>query len=91
MTLEEYLAFERASETKHEFLSGEVFAMSGASRAHGLIRFNLARRIGEQLDRKPCEMFAGDMRVRVNPTWIFTFPTPESDERSVRSNPCVSA
>ena len=32
LTPEEYLAIERQSETKHEYFSGEVFAMVGASR-----------------------------------------------------------
>jgi hypothetical protein len=30
MTAEEYLTLERQSEEKHEFLDGEMFAMSGA-------------------------------------------------------------
>jgi uncharacterized protein len=34
MTYEEYLAFERASETKHEYVNGEVFAMAGGTREH---------------------------------------------------------
>ncbi len=31
---EEYLAFERASEVKHEYADGEVFAMSGGTFEH---------------------------------------------------------
>jgi len=74
MSREEYLSFERVSETKHEFLAGEVFAMSGASRRHGLISLNIARRLAEQLDGKPCETFVNDMRVLVNPTGLYTYP-----------------
>ncbi len=40
MTEEEYLIFERASDIKHEFRAGEVFAMTVASRAHNLICTN---------------------------------------------------
>ena len=36
MTEEEYLAFERASETRHEFLDGRVYAMTGAGLRHGM-------------------------------------------------------
>ncbi len=32
----EYLSFERQAEEKHELHHGEVIAMSGASREHGL-------------------------------------------------------
>ncbi len=37
LTPEEYLAWERKADTKHEYLRGEIIAMSGASRAHSLI------------------------------------------------------
>ncbi|MBA3323109.1 MAG: Uma2 family endonuclease [Pyrinomonadaceae bacterium] len=66
-TVAEYLAFERAAETKHEYAAGEIIAMSGASRAHNLITGNIARRLGNQLDNKPCETYSSDMRVRVTP------------------------
>jgi len=32
MSESEYLAFERASEFKHEYVNGEIYAMSGASK-----------------------------------------------------------
>lgn len=32
MTVEEYLALERQSETRNEYLNGETFARTGASR-----------------------------------------------------------
>lgn len=36
LTPEEYLARERRAETKSEYLRGEMFGMSGASREHNL-------------------------------------------------------
>ncbi|MCI0391239.1 MAG: Uma2 family endonuclease [Acidobacteria bacterium] len=39
-TPEEYLAFERAAETKHEYLDGQIFAMAGGSPLHNQICFN---------------------------------------------------
>ena len=41
----EYLAMERASEERHEYFPGEIFAMSGASRSHNLIGVQLSRLI----------------------------------------------
>ena len=37
-TVEQYLEMERASEEKHEFLDGEIYLMSGASRNHNAIQ-----------------------------------------------------
>ena len=37
LTEKEYLAWERASEVKHDFYQGEIFAMAGASERHNLI------------------------------------------------------
>jgi|GEM_PF-5190915 len=42
LTEEQYLAFERTSKTRHEFLAGHVYDMAGASREHNLITGNIA-------------------------------------------------
>jgi Uma2 family endonuclease len=73
-TPEEYLALERKAEHKSEYFAGEIFAMSGASRKHNLITFNLAREIGNQLRGRPCEAYVADMRVKVTPTGLYTYP-----------------
>jgi Uma2 family endonuclease len=72
-TVEEYLAFERAAETKHEYVSGRIVAMAGATRAHNLITGNVARRLGNQLEGTPCETYSNDMRVRTTPS-EYTYP-----------------
>lgn len=63
----EYLAFERASEMKHELFDGEIFAMSGASREHNLIVANLIYLLGGELRRRPCEHYPPEMRVKSAP------------------------
>jgi Uma2 family endonuclease len=73
LTIQEYLAFERQSETRNEYLDGEIFAMTGASRAHNLIAGNIFREIGNQLRRRPCEVYPEAMRVRT-PSGLFTYP-----------------
>lgn len=70
----DYLAFERGSEFRHEFYRGEVFQISGASREHNIIVFNLANQIGSQLRGKDCEGYANDMRVHTPVTGIYTYP-----------------
>ncbi len=74
ITAADYLALERQAETKSEYLNGYIYAMSGASKEHNTIVFNLARRIGNQLDGKPCRGYVNDMRVKVSPTGLYTYP-----------------
>ena len=64
MTPEEYLAFERASEERHEYADGEVFAMAGCSRKHSLAAQNVARELGNALLDGPCEVHGSDMKIR---------------------------
>ena len=65
-SFENYLATERECiDEKHEYVAGEVFAMAGASYNHNLITANLVRRLGNQLDGRPCTVLTSDMRVRV--------------------------
>jgi Uma2 family endonuclease len=65
LTVAEYLAIERASEQKHEFVNGEVFAMAGASRQHNEIKENLSIEIGGRLKGGSCRTYSGDRRVKV--------------------------
>ncbi|MBE2267705.1 MAG: Uma2 family endonuclease, partial [Anaerolinea sp.] len=71
---EEYLAFERASEFKHEYLNGEIFAMSGGSEEHILINANVVTALRTQLRGRPCKLYGSDMRVRVKPGGLYTYP-----------------
>ena len=71
---EQYLAIERAAETRSEYFRGEMFAMTGASRNHNLIAGNVGRRLNEQFDDRPCEVYQTDMRVKVSPTGLYTYP-----------------
>jgi Uma2 family endonuclease len=70
-TYAEYLALERASDTRHEFIDGEILAMSGGTPTHAL----LAMRIGRALDlgAGPCEVYTSDLRVRVAATGRATY------------------
>lgn len=74
LTPEDYLAIERSAEFKSEYFDGEMFAMSGASEAHNLIVVNTVRELSNQLKKRPCKLFANDMRVKVSPTGLYTYP-----------------
>jgi len=74
VTPEEYLAAERQAERKHEYLDGEVFAMSGASFAHVSIVANLTGHLFARLQGSPCRAFSSDLRVEVSRTGLYTYP-----------------
>ena len=66
-TIEEYLAIERESEERHEYLDGFIYAMAGESPEHGIVCVNLTRIISTQLLGTPCQVFAKDLKVRSGP------------------------
>jgi Uma2 family endonuclease len=63
-SVEEYLAMERASEERHEYLDGYIFAMAGESIEHSRICVNLSRTLSTQLLGKRCEVLSPNMKVR---------------------------
>jgi Uma2 family endonuclease len=71
---EQYLEAERASEQKHEYWYGEVFAMAGGSPAHSLVINNLQFRLTGLLIGKPCFVFNADVRVAVASHELITYP-----------------
>ncbi len=73
MSVQEYLAFERESEIRHEYVDGEIFAMSGASRKHNRISWNIVAALDPKLRAGDCEGFVSDMAVQVSDV-KFTYP-----------------
>jgi Uma2 family endonuclease len=73
MSEDEYLAFERASEHKHELLYGEVVAMVGASERHVLIQGALHAALYTSLRKRGCKAYLSDMKVRI-PNGNYVYP-----------------
>lgn len=73
-TPQEYLAFERASQEKHEYLAGDVVLMTRANRKHNLITANVITILNTQFRGRPCEAYASDMRVRISAVNSYTYP-----------------
>ncbi|AUX25731.1 hypothetical protein SOCEGT47_062800 [Sorangium cellulosum] len=73
-TFAEYLARERMSEGKHEYVNGEIFAMAGGTPEHGLIAVNVASVLRGQLVGRRCRVYNSDVRVRVQATGLATYP-----------------
>jgi len=73
-TPQEYLRLERRAEYKSEYLNGEIFAMTGASRKHNLITTNISSLLHGQLKASPFEVYAAAMRVKVRASGLYTYP-----------------
>ena len=74
LTPEEYLDFERKATTKHEYVNGQMFAMSGASFAHNFITANTANQLYNQLIDSECQVVTNDMRVKAIETESYFYP-----------------
>ena len=70
----EYLELEERSETKHEFLRGEIFAMAGGTPDHAALQMAVGAALVRALEGKPCRVFSSDLRVRVEATDFACYP-----------------
>lgn len=70
----EYLARERASDARHEYVNGEIVAMAGGSPAHAQLAYNLIAALGARLRAGPCRGYSSDLRVHVAATRLYTYP-----------------
>ncbi|WP_437718792.1 Uma2 family endonuclease [Sorangium sp. So ce448] len=73
-TYAEYLAQERASPTKHEFLNGEIFAMAGGTPEHARRCASVGAELWAHLRGRPCAVYSSHLRVRVQATGLSTYP-----------------
>lgn len=74
MTYAEYCALEREGETKHEYLRGEVFAMTGGTLEHGRLAMRIGHLLARELGERPCRVYSSDVRVHVEATQLDTYP-----------------
>lgn len=74
MTEAEYLEFERNSEIKHEYINGEVIAMTGASWEHNMICSSIIASLLPQLRSKSCKISPSDLRLKIPETNLYTYP-----------------
>lgn len=95
---EEYLAFERGTDARHEYLDGHVYAMAGESIEHSRICVNVAGELRARLKGRPCEVLSPNMKVVTSPTGLFSYPDvvvvcgePQfyDERRDILTNPTV--
>jgi Uma2 family endonuclease len=90
LTYEDYLALERRCETtgpRHEFLRGEVWAMSGGTIRHAGVKTNLTAAVVEALRGSTCRAYDADLRIRVLATGLATYPDLSVSCGSLETHP----
>lgn len=72
-TYAEYLQRERDTGLKHEWVDGEIFAMTGGSPEHARLQASMAGVLGVALGGRPCAVYGADLRIRSHETNIATY------------------
>lgn len=73
-SIEEYLEFEEASDERHEYYHGEIFAMSAPKVQHSIIAVNITVFLGRKLKDKGCRPFNVNTRIHIPSNTLFTYP-----------------
>lgn len=88
ISVDDYVALDRASEARWEYVNGEALAMAGASPEHNLVAANVAGALRDALRGKPCLAMSEGQKVAAPRTGSYHHPdvvvvcgTPRYDER----------
>jgi Uma2 family endonuclease len=73
-TVEEYFAIDEASETRHEYVDGQIFDMAGGTDRHSQITVNLIGLLWSRLRGNPCQGRDGNLRVRYGRKVRYGYP-----------------
>jgi Uma2 family endonuclease len=68
---DEYLEIDRNSETRHEYMFGEMVQVPGGSPSHSLIAANICIALGKRLQGSRCRVFGSSLRVCLDPASSF--------------------
>jgi len=73
-TVAEYVALERASNRKHEFIDGAIVAMAGARPPHNILSANVTAALVTLARGRDCATMTSDQRVHVPATRLYAYP-----------------
>jgi Uma2 family endonuclease len=95
-TPEEYLAWEKTQDLRHEYLDGEVYAMTGGTVNHGSITVNVSTILRNHLEDGGCRVLSSDVKVAIQASNDYVYPDvsvtcDEEDRRATKfiSRPCI--
>lgn len=73
-TFAEYVALEQDSNVKHEYLGGLIYAMAGRTVEHAALQGAVIGLLFSRLGGGRCRVLTSDLKVRVRPTGLTTYP-----------------
>lgn len=96
-TVTDYLEYEVESGIRHEYIDGEIFAMSGGTDKHSLIIANINGSLWQSAKETDCRVYSTDMRVKVSETKylysdlsiVFGTAQFDDDNHTMLTNPTV--
>lgn len=93
MSPEEYLALERTSPIKHEYIDGEIFAMAESSDVHAALVRNVVFVLFSQLRGSGCQVYPQDVKAKIAqrrryyyPDVMVTCDDRDQDDRYVKQH-----
>lgn len=95
LSVQDYLRLEAESAVKHEYVAGEIYAMSGASERHNRVAGNAFFHLRTAARGGPCGVYISDMKLRVVGQDAFYYPDvmlccdPADDHPQYKTSPCV--
>ncbi|MDJ1171642.1 Uma2 family endonuclease [Roseofilum sp. BLCC_M154] len=99
ISVPDYLEGEKLSPIRHEYIGGQIFAMSGGSEEHNRIAGNIYTRLLIHLRGSGCKTFMSDMKVNMpiarDTADLFYYPDvmvtcdPEDREKYYKTSPCL--
>jgi Uma2 family endonuclease len=94
LTVDEYLKLEESATIRHEYVAGEIYAMTGATRRHNRIAGNIYSALLGAARNGPCRVYVETVKLKVAADTIY-YPDvmvacgPEPEDRYVESEPCL--
>jgi Uma2 family endonuclease len=94
LSVDEYLALERSSGPKHEYVLGQVYALAGASEDHNRIALNIAAALLPAARAVGCRVVGSDQRLQAGES-LYYYPDvqvlcdPSDDDPLIKRRPCV--
>ncbi len=93
VTVEAYLELEEQSETRHEFVDGQLLAMAGETGEHEDIVFNIVAALRNIAQAKGCRLRGPSVKLRVSGRRyrypdVYIVCEPRGNDPRLEENPC---